>query len=405
MALYVNTNVSSINGQRNLAKSTRQLDGVYQKLSSSLRINSAKDDAAGLQISDRMTVQIDGLTQGNRNCNDGISICQTMEGALDEITNMLERIRTLAVQSANGSNSSDEREALQQEVTDLTNEILRIGAQTTYGKNLYCFNENPPAPGSTIGQNGKITFHVGAYKDNTVDVVYRSLSGILGAALDNLTPMPQMSALTTTMLDLATSNIQTLPVSSIDSASLTSLILLSSLSLDTLTHTLAYSDVDTATLSNANINFNSLNDLSQVVFTALNNSQLVDSSVTVASITNIILSSLTISQINTAALNVSNLDTDTLHQGNLNAASRTIPTASALTMTNIDTANVQPTDVVISDIPDASLQSLYNGPVGQLTVNSFVNAENTIENVDNMLKSLDSYRADLGAATPRCHLQ
>ncbi len=183
MALFVNTNVSSINGQRNLAKATRQLDGSYQKLASGLRINSAKDDAAGLQISDRMTAQINGLTQGNRNANDGISVCQTMEGALDEVTNMLQRIRTLAVQSSNGTNSQDERDALQQEVTDLTAEILRIGSETTYGKNLYCFNANPPAPGNAIGVGGQIVFQVGAYAGNTVTMSYQAMSQILNAPI------------------------------------------------------------------------------------------------------------------------------------------------------------------------------------------------------------------------------
>ena len=104
MALYVNTNVSSINAQRKLTNATNNLNVSYQRLASGLRINSAKDDAAGLQIADRLTSQINGLNQGNRNTNDGIALAQTIEGALDETTNMLQRIRTLAVQSANGTN-------------------------------------------------------------------------------------------------------------------------------------------------------------------------------------------------------------------------------------------------------------------------------------------------------------
>ena len=102
MGLFVNTNVSSLNAQRQLQKSGSELDTAFQRLSSGLRINSAKDDAAGLQISDRLTSQIMGLEQGNRNANDGISLAQTAEGALDEMTNMYQRIRTLAAQAANG---------------------------------------------------------------------------------------------------------------------------------------------------------------------------------------------------------------------------------------------------------------------------------------------------------------
>ena len=104
MAVYVNTNVSSLNGRRYLNNVQNQLTTTYQRLSSGMRINSAKDDAAGLQIADRLTTQINGLNQGNRNTNDAIAVAQTMEGALDETTNMLQKIRTLAVQSANGTN-------------------------------------------------------------------------------------------------------------------------------------------------------------------------------------------------------------------------------------------------------------------------------------------------------------
>ena len=105
MAVYVNTNVSSLSGQRYLTNATNSLTTTYQRLSSGLRINSAKDDAAGLQISDRLTSQINGLNQGNRNANDGIAFAQTVEGALDEITNMMQKVRTLAVQANNGTNT------------------------------------------------------------------------------------------------------------------------------------------------------------------------------------------------------------------------------------------------------------------------------------------------------------
>ena len=132
MALYVNTNVSSINAQRKLANSTLALNTSYQRLSSGLRINSSKDDAAGLQISDRLTAQINGLNQGNRNANDGIALAQTIEGALDETTNMLQRIRTLAVQAANGTNTEKDRKALQEEVKSLSHEISRIAHKTTF---------------------------------------------------------------------------------------------------------------------------------------------------------------------------------------------------------------------------------------------------------------------------------
>ncbi|HDX8468716.1 flagellin, partial [Aeromonas hydrophila] len=125
-------NVSSLNAQRNLMNTTKSLDTSYTRLASGLRINSAKDDAAGLQISNRLTSQINGLDQGNRNANDGISLAQTAEGAMDEVTGMLQRMRTLAQQSANGSNSDKDREALQKEVDQLGSEINRISKDTTF---------------------------------------------------------------------------------------------------------------------------------------------------------------------------------------------------------------------------------------------------------------------------------
>ena len=137
MALTINTNVASLNAQRNLGASQADLNKSMQRLSSGLRINGAKDDAAGLAISDRMTSQIRGLNQAVRNANDGISLAQTAEGAMQETTNILQRMRELAVQSANDTNSATDRASLQAEVNQLKNEITRIAETTTFnGKNL-----------------------------------------------------------------------------------------------------------------------------------------------------------------------------------------------------------------------------------------------------------------------------
>lgn len=133
MALVVNSNIASLNSQRQLSRSTEELSTSYQRLSSGKRINSAKDDAAGLQISSRLTSQINGLNQGARNANDAISLAQTAEGALDEYTNVLQRMRTLAVQSSNGSNTTADRAALNSEVIELTAELDRIAGDTTFG--------------------------------------------------------------------------------------------------------------------------------------------------------------------------------------------------------------------------------------------------------------------------------
>lgn len=135
MSLFVNTNTSALNAQRNLFDVNDRLNTSFERLSSGFRINSAADDAAGLQISDRLTSQIQGLNQAVRNANDAISLAQTAEGALSEVTTSLQRIRTLSVQSQNGINSSADRTALQQEVTQLVNEISRIATDTQFAGN------------------------------------------------------------------------------------------------------------------------------------------------------------------------------------------------------------------------------------------------------------------------------
>ena len=170
MALYVNTNVSSINGRRNLTNATNNLNTTYQRLSSGLRINSAKDDAAGLQISDRLTSQVNGLNQGNRNTNDAISLCQTMEGAMDEMTTMLQRIRTLSVQASNGTNSQSDRDAIQQEVTELSHEITRIACQTKFGGEKILGAVNGNQDNGLIKKDGTIVFQVGAYTGDNLTV-------------------------------------------------------------------------------------------------------------------------------------------------------------------------------------------------------------------------------------------
>ena len=151
MALTINTNVASLNAQRNLGKSQGALNKSMQRLSSGLRINSAKDDAAGLAISDRMTSQIRGLNQAARNANDGISLAQTAEGALQESTNILQRMRELAVQSANDTNSASDRASLNEEVVQLQSELDRIASTTTFnGRNVI------------DGSMSNATFQVGA---------------------------------------------------------------------------------------------------------------------------------------------------------------------------------------------------------------------------------------------------
>ena len=151
MAAYINTNTASLNAQRNLSTSQASLETSLQRLSSGLRVNSAKDDAAGMAIADRMTSQIRGNTVAIRNANDGISLAQTAEGALNKVSDNLQRMRELSVQSMNGTNSADDKTALDNEFGELAKEVQRIAGGTTFN-------------GLKVlgGDAGSLTFQIGS---------------------------------------------------------------------------------------------------------------------------------------------------------------------------------------------------------------------------------------------------
>ncbi|MBS7349479.1 MAG: flagellin, partial [Comamonas sp.] len=157
MAATINTNITSINAQRNLSFSGQSLNTTMQRLSSGLRVNSAKDDAAGLAIAERMNTQVKGMTVASRNANDGISLAQTTEGALGKIGDMLQRMRELAVQAGNATNSKSDREALQLEVKQLSDEVDRVAKQTN-------FNGQKVLDGSFAGA----VFQVGANSGDNI---------------------------------------------------------------------------------------------------------------------------------------------------------------------------------------------------------------------------------------------
>jgi len=207
MPQIVNTNVASLNAQRNLNKSQSSLQTSLQRLSSGLLINNSKDDVAGLAISNRFTSQIRGLQQASRNANDGISLAQTAEGALQESTNILQRVRELAIQSANSTNSASDRVALQSEVNQLISEMDRI-ANTTSFNGLKLLDGSFTAQQFQIGAeaNQTIGVSVGAgtttttgsyqvYDSNTTGL--RSSTSGLNGTLDNTTVMNTATASTT----------------------------------------------------------------------------------------------------------------------------------------------------------------------------------------------------------------
>src|SRR5574337_58470 len=184
MSLTINTNLASLNAQRNLTASQSSLQTSMQRLSSGLRINSAKDDAAGLAIATRMDSQVRGMNVAIRNANDGISLAQTAEGALGQISDALQRMRELAVQSANASNTSADRDSLNQEYQQLGAEILRVAGGTTFN-GLHI-----------LGADAKtLTFQIGANtsSDDTIDITTSNMvtnadiTAVTGAKINGAT--------------------------------------------------------------------------------------------------------------------------------------------------------------------------------------------------------------------------
>jgi len=197
MALSVNSNIASLNSQRQLSRATNELNTSYERLSSGKRINSAKDDAAGLQISSRLTSQVNGLNQGSRNANDAISLAQTAEGALDEYTNTVQRMRTLAVQASNGSNTEADLAALDTEFTELELELTRISEQTSFGGT------------SLLDSSYSANFQIGADAGQTISIsISASFSATAIGAAGNLTTFADAQSVITN-LDSVLSTVNT----------------------------------------------------------------------------------------------------------------------------------------------------------------------------------------------------
>lgn len=193
MALTVNTNIASLSVQKNLSKAANSLSNSMTRLSTGLRINSAKDDAAGSQISNRLTSQVKGLDVAVKNAQDANSIAQAAEGALQESTNILQRMRELSLQSANGSNSSEDQNSLNQEFKSLTAELTRISKTTTFGGGT----SGIKLLDGSAGTNGTLTFQVGANANETISF---SLGDMGAAALKGSSALASVNVTLTTAL-------------------------------------------------------------------------------------------------------------------------------------------------------------------------------------------------------------
>ena len=209
MASTINTNINSLTAQRNLSMSQNSLATSMQRLSSGLRVNSAKDDAAGLAISERMNTQVRGLTVGARNSNDGISLAQTAEGSLGKVGDMLQRMRELAVQAGNATNSQADRDALQAEVKQLTDEVDRVAKQTSFnGKKIIdgSFSGAVFQVGANSGDNitvGKLT---DSRAQGLADIAYAydATTGIVATSVNDLSEITSTSTLQITSASSST---------------------------------------------------------------------------------------------------------------------------------------------------------------------------------------------------------
>jgi len=207
MPSVINTNIPSLNAQRNLNKTQSALDTALQRLSSGLRINSAKDDAAGLAISTRFTAQINGLNQAARNANDGISLSQTAEGALGEVTNNLQRIRELAVQSANSTNSATDRSSLDAETQQLIAEITRVASQTQFN-GIELLDGTFTSQAFQVGANANQTISVNSIADARATALGSNILVMAGTAMNANTAAATAAA--TTVNGVAAQNNMTL---------------------------------------------------------------------------------------------------------------------------------------------------------------------------------------------------
>ncbi|MDF2183797.1 flagellin [Grimontia hollisae] len=203
MAMTINTNFASMNAQRNLLGTQNSLNTSLQRLSTGLRINSAKDDAAGLQIANRMTSQINGLNVAKRNANDGISMAQTAEGALQEYTNILHRMRDLGVQAKNGTNSESDRAALNKEFQQMKKELDRIAETTTYGKGENLFDKLSEGVDFQVGSDTAVPDPTKLDAKDATSLVEGVLEE-LGFNPNSATVKTEVGKLKTAMTNLAT---------------------------------------------------------------------------------------------------------------------------------------------------------------------------------------------------------
>lgn len=401
--ISVNTNVSSLNAQRNLSQSGSNLATSMERLSSGMRINSAKDDAAGLQISNRLTSQINGLGVAQRNANDGISMAQTAEGSMQESTNILQRMRELALQSANGSNSTEDRESLQKEVVALQDELTRISDTTSFG-------------GQQLlnGDFGSRNFQIGSNANETISISLSSTAADKIGSLEATTNITATAGSVSFAVGGETYDVDASGAS--DAAGKAAAI-----NATTGDHgvTAAVADVTTATLSAMNfdggtIDFTldgsnnvtgtdadslaaSINDIDG--YTAVNDSGTI--TITNAAGAPIALTAFSGAGTGTAAAAKFTDSASTPNETDLNETGTPVTAATASATTEVVTLSSK-ADFTVTDGAAGPVTVAATGDtVEDIDLTTELGSQSAIDVIDDALAQIDSQRADLGAVQNR----
>lgn len=417
MSQVLNTNVPSLLAQRALSSSTSAMSKSIQRLSTGFRINSARDDSAGLAIADRMTSQIRGMDQAARNANDGISLAQVAEGAMEETTNMLQRMRELAIQSANGSNSDTDRASIQAEITQLTSEMDQIAANTQFnGQKLLDGSFTNASFQVGANANETINFSIGAMNSKAIGgIVTATGSDVTSTATTTLTIALGTDAATTINTSANYVGSQTgqdetsayAKTAAINDANITGLSATASTSGSAIVGSIGGGAGDTYSLT---INGTSIfND--QDASTALTNAQLLNA-INANSTTTGVVGSLVDGTMTLKAEDGRNID---ISEGGTNFVGGTNGMSSATGSFNGDTAGtvtvrgqitVNATDSITfgGDFVNLGLNSSItsdNLGIGVIDVSTQAGAQAAISRIDAALETVDSNRANLGAIQNR----
>lgn len=406
--ISVNTNVSSLNAQRNLSQSGSDLATSMERLSSGMRINSAKDDAAGLQISNRLTSQINGLGVAQRNANDGISMAQTAEGSMQESTNILQRMRELALQSANGSNSTEDRESLQKEVVALQDELTRISNTTSFG-------------GQQLlnGDFGSRNFQIGSNANETISISLSSTAADKIGSLEATTNITGTAGSVSFTVGGETYDVDASGSGAADKAAAINATTgdhgvtaaVANVDADVTTATLSSMSFDNGTidfkLDGSDVSGNDAGELAASIndidgYTAVNDSGTI--TITNAAGTPIALTAFSGAGTGDAAA-ATFTDSDSIAT-NLNETTPTpTDTATATTTTTTTTEVVtlsSKADFTVNDNSAGDVAVVATGDtVEDIDLTTELGSQSAIAIIDDALAQIDSQRADLGAVQNR----